>query len=33
VTSLVYDDDRLLYTIYSEPAAAVPTTQKVTTGA
>jgi broad specificity phosphatase PhoE len=33
VTSLVFDGERLLYTVYSEPASAVPTTQKVTTGA
>jgi broad specificity phosphatase PhoE len=33
VTSFVFDGDRLLYTAYSTPAAGVPTTQQVTTGA
>ena len=33
VTSFVFDDDRLLYTEYAEPARGVATTQSVTTGA
>jgi len=33
ITSLVFDGPTLLYTIYSTPAAAVPTTQHVTVGA
>lgn len=33
LTSLVFEGDRLLRTVYAEPAAAIPVTQEATTGA